>query len=79
RIGFPAVLGMKDAPAIKTDLEARLDRPVFEIPILPPSVPGIRLHHILKQAIEMNGGRVFDGMEAIGSEAENGRITTVYT
>jgi glycerol-3-phosphate dehydrogenase subunit B len=79
RIGFPAVLGIKNALMVKADLEARLGRPVFEIPILPPSVPGIRLHHILKQAIEMNGGRVFDGMEAIGSETENGRITTVYT
>ncbi|MFZ0546655.1 MAG: glycerol-3-phosphate dehydrogenase subunit GlpB [Candidatus Promineifilaceae bacterium] len=79
RVGFPAVLGRGKALAVKADLEAQLGRPVFEIPILPPSVPGIRLHHILKGAIEGQGGRVFDGMEAVGSEAEDGRVTAVLT
>ena len=79
RVGFPAVLGRGQAMAVKADLEAGLERPIFEIPVLPPSVPGIRLHHILKRAIERSGGRVFDGMEAIGVEAEGVRITAVYT
>jgi len=79
RVGFPAVLGLEQATAVHQDLQAQLGCSVFEIPGLPPSVPGMRLHRILKTAVEKNGGRVFDGMEAIGSEHENGRVTAVFT
>jgi glycerol-3-phosphate dehydrogenase subunit B len=79
RIGFPAVLGLQQAITVKEDFEAQFNRPVFEIPILPPSVPGMRLHHILKQAIEKQGSRVFDGMEVVEAQSENGRIAAVYS
>lgn len=79
RVGFPAVLGLEEATAVHQDLQSQLGRPVFEIPGLPPSVAGMRLHRILKMAIEKNGGRVYDGMEAIGFEADGGRVTAVYT
>lgn len=79
RVGFPAVLGLGNALAVKADLEQRLQRPVFEMPGLTPSVPGIRLHTILVQAIVAAGGRIENGMEAIGAEKENGRVTAVYT
>jgi glycerol-3-phosphate dehydrogenase subunit B len=79
RVGFPAVLGTQQASAVHRALQEQLERPVFEIPGLPPSVPGIRLHHILKHAIERNGGRVFDGMEAVGAETQNGQVTAIYT
>ncbi len=77
RIGFPAVLGMQQAMTVKRDLEARLERPVFEIPILPPSVPGMRLHAILLRAIEEMGGRVEAGIEARGASADQGRLVSV--
>lgn len=79
RVGFPAVLGMRQATAVHQDLQTQLALPVFEIPGLPPSVAGIRLHHILKSAIEKQGGRVFDGMEAVGFESAAGVVTAVYT
>lgn len=79
RVGFPAVLGLEEATAVHQDMQAQLGRPVFEIPGLPPSVAGIRLHRILKAAIEKNGGRVYDGMEAIGFAADGGRVTAVHT
>ena len=79
RVGFPAVLGLGKARAVRWDLESMLNRPVFEIPGLPPSVPGMRLHAILVEAIEGQGGRVFDGMEATSFESENGRVSAVYT
>lgn len=79
RVGFPAVLGLHQATAVHQDLQAQFGLPVFEIPGLPPSVPGMRLHHILKTAIERNGGRVFDGMEVLAADAEDGRVTAVYT
>lgn len=79
RVGFPAVLGLAQATAVHRDFQKRLGLPVFEIPGLPPSVAGIRLHRILKEAIEKKGGRVFAGVEAMGCETENGRITAVIS
>lgn len=79
RIGFPAVLGVENSLRVKADLEAQLGRPVFEIPILPPSVPGIRLHTILRQAIEQQGGRVYEGMLVNQSETLDGRIMAVFS
>jgi glycerol-3-phosphate dehydrogenase subunit B len=81
RVGFPAVLGRRGdrAVAIQRDLAARLGREVFEIPVLPPSVPGMRLHHILVTAIEQAGGRVFEGMEAVQADSEDGRLTAIWT
>lgn len=79
RVGFPAVLGLQQATAVHQELQTQLGRPVFEIPGLPPSVPGMRLQHILKTAIERNGGRVYEGMEVIGYEAAGDRVTAVIT
>lgn len=79
RIGFPAVLGLKSALANHTDLEGRLGRQVFEIPTLPPSIPGMRLHNILVAAIEQLGGRIFEGMQVIAAKAGPGRIVSVTT
>ncbi|MCP5097897.1 MAG: anaerobic glycerol-3-phosphate dehydrogenase subunit B, partial [Chloroflexi bacterium] len=44
RVGLPAILGMDGHTAVYTTLEKLLGVPVFEIPTLPPSVPGIRLY-----------------------------------
>ncbi|HFQ93509.1 MAG TPA: glycerol-3-phosphate dehydrogenase subunit GlpB [Anaerolineae bacterium] len=79
RVGFPAVLGLQEAAAVWQAMSDLLERPVFEIPTLPPSVAGIRLHHILKNAIQAQGGWVFDGMEAVGAEKDGGRVTAVLT
>lgn len=79
RVGFPAVLGFQRPMEVKRDLEQQLGCKVFEIPTLPSSVPGIRLHNVLKDAIQAAGGRVFDGMEALSANTEADRVTTVWT
>ncbi|MCP4420209.1 MAG: FAD-binding protein, partial [Chloroflexi bacterium] len=79
RVGFPAVLGRQPSLAIKNDLEVRLGMPVFEIPGLPPSLPGMRIHAIFLQAIGWAGGRVYHGLEGVGFESEGERITAVFT
>jgi len=43
RVGFPAVLGMNDPIQVKHYLEEITGTKIFEIPILPPSVPGKRI------------------------------------
>jgi glycerol-3-phosphate dehydrogenase subunit B len=61
------------------DLEERLGIPIFEIPTLPPSIPGIRIHNLLVDTIQKKGGRVFDGMLAVGSETGGGSVIAVLT
>jgi glycerol-3-phosphate dehydrogenase subunit B len=77
RIGFPAVLGLDRPLEAKRDLEEKLGLPVFEIPTIPASIPGIRLSKLLIREIERNGGRVFDGMEVTSCESAEGRITNM--
>ena len=42
-IGLPAVLGVHQADAVVDELNELLGKPVFEIPTMPPSIPGMRL------------------------------------
>lgn len=79
RVGFPAVLGLNRPLEVKRDLEALLDREVFEIPTLPPSVPGMRLHAILVEAIRRRGGEVLSGLEVVQAEGADGHVKAVWT
>jgi glycerol-3-phosphate dehydrogenase subunit B len=64
RVGLPAILGRHAHPQILTALQDGLKTDIFEIPTLPPSVPGIRLATALRHALEARGARVEIGMEA---------------
>lgn len=64
RVGLPAVLGLEHPAEVVDHLQRLLEAEVFEVPTLPPSVPGMRLHRILSRATHAAGGRVFNGMEA---------------
>ncbi len=77
RVGFPAVLGIKDPHGAWADLEHRLGRPVFEIPTLPPSVPGMRVFATLREALRRAGGEVILNAEVVGPALENGRLVGV--
>lgn len=61
RLGLPAILGLENAAAARRDLSDRLGLDLFEIPILPPSVPGMRLFNILRDATREAGGLVTIG------------------
>ena len=78
RVGLPAVLGSKDPHGVWSDLEDRLARRVFEIPTLPPSVPGMRLFEVLRAALREAGGRLVLGSEVLAAErADDGRVVAV--
>lgn len=77
RVGFPAGLGAEDPHGVWRDLEARLGRPVFEIPTLPPSVPGIRVFRTLRDRLRAHGGRIVLNSVAVSAERANGRIESV--
>lgn len=76
RIGLPAVLGMDAHAEVMNDLQDICSVPVFEIPTLPPSVPGVRLFKALNDKLIGMGVRVEKGMEIIATEKsapDNGR------
>ncbi|MFZ0381943.1 MAG: glycerol-3-phosphate dehydrogenase subunit GlpB [Solirubrobacteraceae bacterium] len=79
RIGLPAVLGIRDPHGAWSDLERRLGRSVFEIPTLPPSVPGMRLSEILRSALRRAGGRLVLGAEVVSCERAGSRVVSVAT
>jgi glycerol-3-phosphate dehydrogenase subunit B len=76
-VGLPAMLGLLDPHGVWSDLQQRLGRPVFEIPTLPPSVPGMRLYEILRSALRAAGGRLGLGAEVIGGARDGSRVTAV--
>lgn len=76
-VGVPAVLGLDDAASVWTDFAESVGRPVFEIPTIPPSVPGIRLATALQARLRRAGGRLVLGARATGPELRDGRLTGV--
>lgn len=78
-VGLPAMLGLRDPHGACAELENRLGRRVFEIPSLPPSVPGMRMYEILTAALRKAGGRVVLGGEVIGCERDGARVSSVTT
>ena len=81
RVGLPAVLGMENCIKVMRTLEFILGCPVFEVPGLPPSVPGMRLHQILVDAIQESGGQILQGLEVINGQSSDihPQIEAVYT
>lgn len=73
RIGFPAVLGLERALEARRDLEEQLELRVFEIPILPPSVPGFRLVVALTKAARALGVEILLGSPVVAARVEGGR------
>lgn len=74
RIGLPAILGLDDHSAAFAELQSAAGAPLFEIPTLPPSVPGMRLFKALRARLWRMGVQLYAGMEAIGAStiAANG-------
>ena len=54
-IGLPAILGMHRPDLVKTELERLTGLQIFEIPTMPPSVPGIRLREMFEQVFPQKG------------------------
>jgi glycerol-3-phosphate dehydrogenase subunit B len=77
RVALPAVLGIADPHRAWTELQDRLGRPVFEIPTLPPSVPGMRVFATLRERLRRAGGRLVLNNVVTGVERAGGRATAV--
>ncbi len=77
RVGFPAVLGLERSAEVQRDLGDRLGAAVFEIPTLPPSVPGMRLFNAFKRALTQVGVQLLLDMTATRGVIEGGRATGI--
>lgn len=54
-IGLPAVLGVHRPDLVHAEMERLTGVPVFEIPTMPPAVPGLRLREMFEQAFPARG------------------------
>jgi glycerol-3-phosphate dehydrogenase subunit B len=79
RVGLPAVLGLRDHPRALAEAAARIGAPVIELPLVPPGIPGIRLHDVLRAKLRARGGRVLIGERVARVEKARRRVTAVAT
>ncbi len=80
RIGLPAVLGLENPRVVLADVEDALECHVFEIPTLPPSVPGMRLYNILRAELLTLGGQLILGPSVTGEISKYQRASvTMHT
>ena len=68
RVGFPALLGDDRRETVREALADGLGADVFEVPMGPPSLPGIRLEDQLYEALEEAGARIETGNPVVGYE-----------
>ncbi|WP_042663092.1 glycerol-3-phosphate dehydrogenase subunit GlpB [Haloferax sp. ATB1] len=71
RVGFPAVLGDDRDDAVRAALSERLGVDVFEIPMGPPSLPGLRLEDRLYDALDAEGVLYETGNPVVGYETDS--------
>jgi len=74
RLGLPAILGFHSSFEAWNDLKEKMATEIFEIPMPPPSVPGIRLYNLLKTHLRERGVRIFMGVSSLRPLAEDRRL-----
>jgi glycerol-3-phosphate dehydrogenase subunit B len=73
RIGLPAVLGLREPAAVLEDLEGVIGARVFEIPMLPPSIPGVRIFNRFREHLIAKGATFLMGNPVTGATVKDGR------
>lgn len=72
-LGMPAVFGLKRSHEIVADFGERIGVPVFEIPTLPISVPGLRLNDTFTRGLLAHGVQSFQQYQVLeASETRSG-------
>ena len=69
--------GLADHAAAFADASRSLPLVPFEVPLIPPSVPGLRLFEALRAALRRRGGRISVGEEVVRVETAGRRVTAV--
>jgi glycerol-3-phosphate dehydrogenase subunit B len=74
KLGLPAVLGYSSSQSAWADLQKRLGTDIFEVPLPPPSIPGLRLYNLMRARLQEEGVRVIIGLSALKPILEKGEI-----
>ena len=77
RVALPAVLGLADHVAALDEASRILPLTPFEVPLVSPSVPGLRLYAALRAALRRRGGRLVIGEPVARVTVEKRRVTSV--
>jgi glycerol-3-phosphate dehydrogenase subunit B len=77
RVALPAVLGQNDHAAAYDDAVRILPLIPFEVPLVSPSVPGLRLYGALRAALRRRGGRLVVGEGVARMAVEGRRVVSV--
>lgn len=72
-VGLPAILGLYRTHEVVSDLEKLMGVPVFEIPTIPPSVPGLRLKEAFERGLRAKGVRYFSQSRVLSVSVEGDR------
>jgi len=76
-IGMPAILGLQQPEEVTADLEQKLGASIFEIPTMPPSVPGLRLKEAIEKEAMRAGAVILHGMRATAVKSKGRRCVGV--
>ncbi len=90
RVGLPALLGLRNPGRVKEELENIIGADVFEMPLLPPSIPGIRIFNRFKAWFDQQRNVTFllgpsvetatiEGRRCTGIKVVNAPVSTLYT
>ena len=75
---FPACFDLADNTLYQR-LNEQLACPLRLLPTLPPSVPGMRMQHLLQQRFIRSGGSWMPGDEVLRASIRNGAISELWT
>lgn len=75
-VGLPAMLGLNNHDAWR-DLQELIGAPIFEIPLPPPGIPGMRINQVLVDMAKEKRVKVILGSPVTAGTVENGRIVSV--
>jgi glycerol-3-phosphate dehydrogenase subunit B len=69
-LGLPAILGLYNPNAVRRHLEALLGVTIFEIPTIPPSVPGLRFKETMEKALFAHNVRLIPQKRVLSAELQ---------
>ncbi len=65
-VGLPAILGLYRTNEVVSHLEQLIGVPMFEIPTIPPSVPGLRLKEAFERGLRLKAVTYFSQKRVLG-------------
>ncbi len=75
---LPAVFGLFNKNVV-ADIKSKLNKPLVLLPVIPPSVPGIRTQILLRKRFEALGGTYFLGDNVEEGTFEGNRLVSIQT